>query len=144
MSITDTTPVTTTTARLDHIQPPGVVEIPGISHVVVSRRTTTVHVGGQVPLDAAGDLVGEDFDTQVRQVLHNLQACLDAAGATAADLVRLRAFVVGCTPERVAQLETAAVEILSDWVGPTATLIGVDALFLPGQLVEIDAEAAIA
>lgn len=126
-----------------HINPAGVAENPGIHHVVVSRPGTTIRIGGQVGVDADGNIAGDDHASQARQAARNLRICLAAAGATPADLVRVRAFLVGVTPEAVEQFEAAAIAELDGWPAPTATLIGVESLFLPGLLVEIDAEAVL-
>ena len=126
-----------------HINPNGVAEIPGISHVVVSRPGITIRVGGQVGVDADGNLAGDDHASQAAQAARNLTACLAAAGATPADLVRVRAYLVGPTPEVVEQFEQAVVGELDGWPAPTATLLGVTSLFVPELLVEIDAEAVL-
>ena len=54
-----------------------------------------IYVSGQVPLDRDGQLIGEgDLAAQARQVFENLQAALDAAGATWADVVKLNYYLV--------------------------------------------------
>ena len=131
-------------ATIERINPPGVAEIPGIHHVVTCPAgATTVHVGGQVAFDELGTFPTDDFGEQVRLAARNLRRCLQAGGADVADLVRLRAYVVGLTPERVQQFEEAVLTELSGWTGPAATLVGVEALFVPEALIEMDAEAAV-
>jgi enamine deaminase RidA (YjgF/YER057c/UK114 family) len=54
----------------------------GYSHVVDAPAGRIVYVSGQVPLDTGGELVGAgDFQAQARQVFHNLNAALEAAGS---------------------------------------------------------------
>jgi enamine deaminase RidA (YjgF/YER057c/UK114 family) len=66
----------------------------GYSHVVDAPASRIVYISGQVPLDAAGNLVGEgDFAAQVRQVFENLTAALAAADASWGDVVKLNYFV---------------------------------------------------
>ncbi len=49
---------------------------------------------GQVALDAgSGEMAGEDFDTQARKVLANLEAVLAAAGCTFGNVVKTTVFV---------------------------------------------------
>ena len=58
------------------------------------RAGATVYVSGQIPLDAAGQLVGaDDVAAQTHQVMRNLQAVLSAAGLTLANVVKTSIFV---------------------------------------------------
>ena len=58
------------------------------------RADNTVYVSGQIPLDAAGQLVGDgDVAAQTQQVLQNLSAVLEAAGASLPDVVKCSIFV---------------------------------------------------
>src|SRR5207244_1928973 len=51
-------------------------------------------VGRQVAIDATGKLVGKgDIRSQLRQVEKNVDACLQTAGASGADIVFVRTFV---------------------------------------------------
>lgn len=62
------------------------------SHAVVANGL--VFVSGQLPVTAAGEkLADAPFDEQVRQVLANLQAVLQAAGSSVAQLVQVRVYV---------------------------------------------------
>lgn len=45
-------------------------------------------VSGQIPMNTAGDIVGDDAVGQTRQVLHNLREVLAAGGAGFGDVVR--------------------------------------------------------
>jgi 2-iminobutanoate/2-iminopropanoate deaminase len=58
------------------------------------KAGNTVYVSGQIPLDAAGQLVGAgDVTAQTHQVLRNLQAVLAAAGLQLTDVVKCSIFV---------------------------------------------------
>ena len=112
----------------------------GYSHVVDAPASRIVFVSGQVPLDAAGDLVGEgDFAAQVRQVFENLTAALAAADATWDDVVKLNYFVrdVG----EVASLRAIRDEYVNTERPPASTLVEVSRLFRDDVLVEIEAVA---
>jgi 2-iminobutanoate/2-iminopropanoate deaminase len=61
------------------------------SPVVVSGDL--VLTAGQVAFDADGEVVSERIDDQVRQALENLTRCLEAAGCTLADVVKVSAFL---------------------------------------------------
>ena len=57
------------------------------------RAGHTVYVSGQIPLDAAGQLVAGDVSAQTHQVLRNLTAVLAAAGLALTDVVKCSIFV---------------------------------------------------
>lgn len=117
----------------------------GFSHAVKSHGGTFVHCAGQVAWNEDGDLVGAgDLNAQVRQCLKNLKTVLEASGATPADIVRMRTYVVDHTPQKLEVVTAAIVEFYGDAVPATNTLIGVQALALPEFLVEIDVTAVIA
>ena len=112
----------------------------GYSHVVDAPAGRVVYVSGQVPLDAAGELVGEgDFAAQVRQVFENLTAALAAADASWDDVVKLNYFVrdVG----EVASLRAIRDEYVNTERPPASTLVEVSRLFRDEVLVEIEAVA---
>ena len=57
------------------------------------RAGNTVYVSGQIPLDAAGQLVAGGVIAQTHQVLKNLAAVLAAAGLQLTDVVKCTIFV---------------------------------------------------
>jgi enamine deaminase RidA (YjgF/YER057c/UK114 family) len=110
-------------------------------HVAVGTGTRQVHVAGQVGRTDT-DLAG-----QVADALRNTAAGLAGAGATFADVVRLTVYVTRWQPERMADL-IAGIEQVATEVGlplpmPPASLIGVETLFEPDVLVEIEATAVL-
>ena len=112
----------------------------GYSHVVDAPASRVVYISGQVPLDAAGELVGKgDFATQVRQVFENLAAALHAADASWDDVVKLNYFVrdVGQVPA----LRAIRDEYVNTERPPASTLVEVSSLFRDEVLVEIEAVA---
>ncbi len=53
-----------------------------------------VFVSGQVPIDpATGRVIEGDFEAQVRRVMENLKAVLEAAGLTLDDVVKVTAYL---------------------------------------------------
>ncbi|MDF2560358.1 MAG: hypothetical protein K0R99_1804 [Microbacterium sp.] len=115
-------------------------------HVAVASGSRHIHVSGQIsrladgtPV-APGDLVG-----QVSQALRNTRAGLASADATFGDVVRLTFFVTGWRPELIddfmAGVDAVAAEIGLPTPMPPASLIGVDYLFEPDVLVEVEATA---
>ena len=86
--------------KIDRIQPEGMsVRIqrgkPAYSHVVtVTGPGKTIYIAGQLARDGEGNIVGPgDMRAQLEQTFKNLDACLKAAGATWADVVKTNTFV---------------------------------------------------
>jgi len=53
-----------------------------------------VFTAGQIPLDPqSGNIVGDDIQTQVRQVLENLKAVLEAAGSGLDRVVKITVYL---------------------------------------------------
>jgi 2-iminobutanoate/2-iminopropanoate deaminase len=52
-----------------------------------------VFLSGQVPIDASGTLVSDDFAVQARQVLENMGRCLGAAGCGFADVLKVTTYL---------------------------------------------------
>ena len=74
------------------IQPEGLpAPKPPYSPAIVSGDH--VYVSGQVPFDAEGRLVSEDFGEQAHQTFRNLGRCLEAAGCGFGDVVKVNAFL---------------------------------------------------
>jgi enamine deaminase RidA (YjgF/YER057c/UK114 family) len=116
----------------------------GFSHAVESAGPRLLHCAGQVAWDRDHVLVGEgDLAAQTDQALANLRAVLAAAGATPADVVRLRTYVVDHTPDKLGVIGPALGAFYGDAEPAANTLIGVQALALPGFLIEIEATAQL-
>lgn len=63
----------------------------GTSHVPLSPAVSAgdfVHVSGQVPVDAQGNIVQGGIKEQTRQVLENVKAVLALAGASMDEVVK--------------------------------------------------------
>jgi len=117
----------------------------GFSHAVEQRGGRTIHLAGQVAYDSDRKLVGEgDLVAQARQVLANLNRVLAAAGATPADVVRLRTYVVDHSPEKLGPVIGEIKAFYAGAVPAPNTFIGVQSLALPQFLIEIEADAALA
>jgi enamine deaminase RidA (YjgF/YER057c/UK114 family) len=131
---------------IDRINPPELYDSVrfGFSHATVQDGGRTLHLAGQVAWGPDHDLVGAgDLAAQTEQVLANLRAVLAAAGATPAQIVRLRTYIVGHTPDKLDVVLPAIGAFFGDAVPAPNTLVGVAALALPDFLIEIEAIAAI-
>jgi 2-iminobutanoate/2-iminopropanoate deaminase len=65
---------------------------PPFSPVVVSGDL--VYTAGQVAYDADGSLAAGGIEEQTRQTLENVRTCLEAAGCTLDDVMKVNAFLV--------------------------------------------------
>ncbi|MER5842432.1 MULTISPECIES: RidA family protein [Streptomyces] len=129
------------------INPEGLPEIDVYRQVAIASGSRTVFTAGQVAWDADGVTVGAgDLAAQVEQCYLNVATALAAAGATFADAVKLTAYVVDWTPDKMGQFMegvTRAAQKLGAAPAAPATLVGVQALDIPDHLVEIEAVAVV-
>ncbi|SDU73480.1 RidA family protein [Jiangella alkaliphila] len=130
------------------LTPDGMFQPVPYHHVSVGTGSRQVHVAGQIARDGDGSPVATgDFAGQLAQALRNTARGLAGAGATFADVVRLRFFIVGWNAETYDAF-TAGIEKVADEIGlprplPPLSAIGVDYLFEPDVLVEVEAYAVI-
>ncbi len=100
-----------------------------------------VFVAGQLARDAQGNLVGKgDMRAQIQQVGENIKICLEAAGATLADIIKTNTFVTDYVEfskhgdMRLRYFGPAT---------PTSTTVEIRRLADPDAMIEIEAIAVI-
>ncbi len=99
-----------------------------------------IWLSGQIGLvPERGELAGEDLASQARQVMANLTAVLEAAGARTCDIVKVNIYLIdmGDFPELNA--------LYAEWLGehrPARATVAVAALPL-GARIEMDAVARL-
>lgn len=99
-------------------------------------------VAGQVGLDEDLRLVGVgDPEAQARQAWQNIQTVVEAAGGKITDVVRVTTFLVDAS--HVEALHKVRREFFPDGDFPTATVVQVAALAMPGLLLETEVFAII-
>lgn len=97
----------------------------------------TIYISGQLSHDDRGEfLFADDLGSQFQQVWANLDKVLAHFGATRNQIVQDGVFVVDL-PENTTAVAAAHLAYFGDH-RPTSTTIGVEALFFPGQLLEIN------
>jgi reactive intermediate/imine deaminase len=124
-------------ARLRHLNPPALSTPTGYTHVVAPQRGRLVFIAGQVSADKAGNVVGKgDFKAQSKQVFENLQAAVQAAGGTMADVAKINVYVTDLT--QLAAMRDVRQQYFTG-NPPASTLIQVVALARPEYMLEIEA-----
>lgn len=128
--------------------PDGMTQPTPYHHLAVGTGSRHVHVSGQIARLADGSPVAPgDVAGQVAQALRNTATGLAGAGATFSDVLRLTFYVTHWSPDKIGEF-MAGVERVADDIGlalpmPPASLIGVDYLFEPDVLVEVEATAIL-
>jgi enamine deaminase RidA (YjgF/YER057c/UK114 family) len=131
-------------AQKEFVNPDALLKPSSYTHVVALGPGKTIYISGQVPVNSKGEIVGKgDLKVQVKQVYENLKLCLAAAGATFDDVVKMNTYVVNYKPEYVTTIREVRSEYLSLKNPPASTLAGVQALYHPDVMIEIEAIAII-
>ncbi|MCG8590621.1 MAG: RidA family protein [Proteobacteria bacterium] len=105
------------------------------------RHGDLLYVSGQIPLDPkTGEPVRGEIEDQVRQVLSNLRAVLDAGGASFASVLRTTVYVTDLS--LFARVNAVYAEAFDADPAPARATVQVAALPL-GAEVEIDCIARI-
>jgi enamine deaminase RidA (YjgF/YER057c/UK114 family) len=129
---------------IEKINPPGLHEPEGYTHVVVAEATRRVYIAGQVGVGVDDAVVGTDLASQTSQALENVRLALDAAGAGWEHVAKLMIYIVDFDETKMAEFGAGMGPAVESGMTPTAaTLVGVQALFRPDVLVEIEAIAEI-
>lgn len=113
-------------------------ELGGYSHVRTAA-SELVFISGQVPLTPAGELAGNDPESQARQVVDNLVAALAMAGLGPSDVMKLTAYVTSM--EAGQSLATARASCFTAPL-PASTVVLVPALLSGDWMLEVEAVAA--
>jgi enamine deaminase RidA (YjgF/YER057c/UK114 family) len=120
------------------------IRVPGrpeLSHSADAVRAgDVVFVAGILPVDAAGDVVGDDTVAQARFVFGELERILEAAGCSPADAVKVTIFLTDVDDRAYINPIRQRVFGASR---PASTLVEVSGLAVPGARIEVDAVAVI-
>ena len=113
-----------------------------ISHYADAVRAgNLLFVSGCVPIDAEGKLVGgDDVVAQTRQVLANVGAVLESAGASFADVAKVTVYLTDVDDR--AKINPVRQEFFGA-ARPASTLVEVSRLAIEGAKIEVEAVAVL-
>ncbi|MDE0342267.1 MAG: RidA family protein [Deltaproteobacteria bacterium] len=114
---------------------------PRYTQGILAEGKRLLFVAGQTGVDADNNVVGKgDVAAQTEQVLKNMKAVLDEAGASFADIVKITTYITD--PRFRDGLNPARLKYFGD-NPPASTLVVVSGLADPDYLVEIEAIAVL-
>ena len=133
--------------KIERLQPDGMnirmsAGKPSYSHVVtVTGPGKLVYIAGQLARDIDGNCVGKgDMRAQLEQTFKNLDACLKAAGATWADVVKTNTYVTDFDEfQKHGDVRMRYFGVAT----PTSTTVQISRLAGPDFMIEIEAVAVV-
>ena len=130
-----------------HVNPPELGATPrSYSHsVIVAAPAKLVYVAGQVSWSPDGKVVGKgDVRKQCETVFANVATVLRASGAGWDDVIKMNAYMVGMSDERVAAFREIRARYLNKpGQLPASTFVGVERLVDSDLLIEVEVVAAL-
>jgi enamine deaminase RidA (YjgF/YER057c/UK114 family) len=112
---------------------------PVLSHSADAVRAAgPLFVAGILPLDATGDLVGDDVVEQARHVFADLGAILRAGGCDFGDVAKVTVYLTDVDDRP--RINPIRQEVFGD-TRPASTLVEISGLAVPGAKIEVDAVA---
>jgi enamine deaminase RidA (YjgF/YER057c/UK114 family) len=129
---------------ITRINPPELGTPPGYSQIVEVNAGRIIFIAGQTAADRDGNVVGKgDFAKQATQVFRNLAIALEAAGCTAANLVKLTVYLTDMDNlSRYREARNSFFASVTPPAAPAVTLVEVSKLYGPEFMIEIEAIAA--
>ena len=129
---------------IQHLNPDGLPKNPAFTQaVVVTGPAKTIYIGMQNAVDASRTIIGKgDIAAQTEQVLKNIQACLEAAGARPGHIIQWNIYIAQGQPVQ------PAFEVGMRWWGsrpnpPANSVLFVSTFTPPDFLIGIDAIAVV-
>lgn len=109
----------------------------GYSQISIVEPGRMAYISGQVAWRPNGEPVPADLVAQMKIVVTNAKAALDALGASPEDIVIARCFMTDLTPARLDQIFPPLLEMFNG-ARPCITGVGVAALAAPELQVELE------
>ena len=130
--------------KIERFRPKFLHNKPHFTNLVTCEGGKMIYLSGLVASTKDGDLVGAgDLAAQMAYIYKTIRRSLAMAGATPANVVRQRVFVVGLKLEHRPLIMQAMMDFYGDGGSASSTCVGVEALLVDGALVEIDTTAVV-
>ncbi len=111
------------------------------SEAVVAEGKRLLFISGMTARDKNGNVVGKgDMKAQTRQVMENIKAVLEKAGASFDQIVKVTVFITDMSKFKEIH-EVRAQYFRKDY--PASTMVQVSGLVSPDLLIEIEAIAVL-
>ncbi len=116
----------------------------GFSQIVTTEGKKTVYMSGQVGWDENQQIVGPgDLGVQMAQAIRNIETGLKAAGATLADVVLLRLYIVASEIENSGVIKDVLKEFFPGDNPPASTWLYIHSLANEDFLIEVEPVAVL-
>ena len=130
-------------SSIARLNPPTLPDTSGIGYSQISIAPGRLaFVSGQVAISSDGSGAPADFTEQAYLAASNARKAVEALGATAADIVLARVYVVDLDQKRMEALMPALYDLF-DNQKPSLTGIGVSALASPELQIEIELTVSV-
>ncbi|MCB9461481.1 MAG: RidA family protein [Anaerolineaceae bacterium] len=126
--------------KITHINPDTLHKSPAFSQAALAEGGKTLYIGGQNGRLVDGTMAGDTLAAQIEQAYMNMLEILKAVGATQENVVKQTIYVV--KGQDIREGYAAAQKAWGHYPTPISFLF-VEALGVPGALVEIEAVAVI-
>lgn len=126
------------------INPEGLSKTDAYTHIVTVEGGKTIYISGQIPFNEKGELVGKDsLGVQINQVFKNIDIALKSVNATFNDVIKVTYYIKNYKTEYLPLIREMRSKYFSKENPPSASLVGVQSLFLKDVLVEVEVVAQI-
>ena len=129
---------------VEYSNPPSVSPARGYSQLAAVNfgNCTMLMISGQVALDSAGNLIGQnDMLKQTEQVFKNIERLIKAKGGTMQHLVKIQYYVTDLS--QIQQIRVIRDKYVNVKTPPVSTLVQVSSLFRQDLMIEIEGTAII-
>ena len=126
--------------KITHINPDTLHKSPAFSQAILAEGGKTLYIGGQNGRLADGTMADDTLAAQIEQAYKNILEILKSVGATQENIVKQTIYVV--KGQNIQEGFAAAQKAWGNYPTPISFLF-VEALGVPGALVEIEAVAVI-
>ncbi|MEW6194289.1 MAG: RidA family protein [Bacteroidota bacterium] len=124
------------------INPEGLFKTNAYTQIVTVEGGKTIYISGQIPFNEKGELVGKDsLGVQINQVFKNIDIALKSVNASFNDVIKVTYYIKNYKPEYLPLVREMRSKYFNKENPPSASLAGVQSLFLKDVLIEVEVVA---